>query len=450
MERIGTSDIFQGSIPYKGGWGEGTVVGYKINTSDSIGNMIETEYIYYFYASEIEMNTDFVDSAYVGDTKALTGNATYNGNESAPVEFSNVTVRIIETGSEYYSETDMNGEFIVPIEFETYGELHVNISLSNRTLVAHDEKSVFVTGISYLSEILQMTTCFPEQEIWVNGTSMYNTGEPVIFSPIKIYISHELVWYGETDSEGNYSILITAPDESGLYNVIVSIHNDTLEHLNTTAITVTDVPIADLIVRDEQLTFSSEKDPPLESEEVNITAIVHNLGTADCTNVLVNFYKGSISTDNLIGSYIIPLMAVGQTEKAYFVWNATNGTHGVLVVVDPEDTFSESFEDNNEATISIFVDADTDSDGVGNLEDEDDDGDGLSDIEEEELDTDPLKKDTDGDGVDDKQDYDPLDPKVTEEPSQMPWSLIIIVIVVVIVIIISMGLFIKKKRQEKS
>jgi quinol-cytochrome oxidoreductase complex cytochrome b subunit len=52
--------------------------------------------------------------------------------------------------------------------------------------------------------------------------------------------------------------------------------------------------------------------------------------------------------------------------------------------------------------------------------------------------------------VDDKQDYDPLDPKVTTEPSEMPWTLIIIVIVIVIVIIISIVSFIKKKRKGKS
>jgi hypothetical protein len=312
--------------------------------------------------------------------------------------------------------------------------------------VAYDEKAVFVTGISYLSAKLQMTTCFPQQKIWVNGTSMYNTGDPVILSPVKVYISHQYVWYGETDSQGNYSILITAPNETGAYEVIVSIVNDTLEQLNTTTITVTDVPIADLIVRGEELIFSSEKDPPLAGYEINISATVHNLGTADCTDVTVNLYKNSVSIGNLIDSYNIPLLAVGQTKKAYFTWNASNGTNEIHVAVDPENKFPESFEDNNEATLSLFVDADTDSDGIGNLKDTDDDGDGLLDTEEIEMGTDPLNKDTDSDGVDDGKDYDPLDPKVTEEPSQLPWSLFIILIAIVVVIVISLVLFLKKKK----
>ncbi|MDO8425688.1 MAG: hypothetical protein Q7T01_04225 [bacterium] len=54
---------------------------------------------------------------------------------------------------------------------------------------------------------------------------------------------------------------------------------------------------------------------------------------------------------------------------------------------------------------------DTDGDGTPDATDSDDDNDGLYDFDEQRLGTDPLRADTDGDGVRDKQDAFPLDPK---------------------------------------
>src|SRR3972149_1769976 len=54
--------------------------------------------------------------------------------------------------------------------------------------------------------------------------------------------------------------------------------------------------------------------------------------------------------------------------------------------------------------------SDTDGDGLGNACDKDRDGDGLPNDEETRLGTDPLNRDTDGDGVDDGQDNCKLTP----------------------------------------
>ena len=85
-------------------------------------------------------------------------------------------------------------------------------------------------------------------------------------------------------------------------------------------------------------------------------------------------------------------------------------------------------------------------DGVGDLADDDDDGDELLDTEEIAKGTDPKNPDTDGDGVHDKEDYDPLDPDVTEEPTSQPWMLIIIIIAVVVVVIVLVAFMIKRKK----
>lgn len=59
--------------------------------------------------------------------------------------------------------------------------------------------------------------------------------------------------------------------------------------------------------------------------------------------------------------------------------------------------------------VNLTSDADTDGDGIPNSTDTDDDNDGLSDTVELSMGTNPLLKDTDGDGVLDKQDAFPLD-----------------------------------------
>ncbi len=62
---------------------------------------------------------------------------------------------------------------------------------------------------------------------------------------------------------------------------------------------------------------------------------------------------------------------------------------------------------------------DTDGDGIGNNQDDDDDNDGLKDFEEESItSTDPLLYDTDGDGVNDKDDAFPLDPNESVDSDQ--------------------------------
>ena len=59
--------------------------------------------------------------------------------------------------------------------------------------------------------------------------------------------------------------------------------------------------------------------------------------------------------------------------------------------------------------------ADTDSDGIGDNADIDDDNDGLSDADEITTGTDPLKADTDGDGINDGDEIaQGRDPSVNE------------------------------------
>lgn len=72
---------------------------------------------------------------------------------------------------------------------------------------------------------------------------------------------------------------------------------------------------------------------------------------------------------------------------------------------DPDSTDPEPLNPN------VKTPPDTDKDGIPDPKDTDKDNDGLYDWDEEKSGTDPLKYDTDGDGVGDKQDFYPKDSK---------------------------------------
>ncbi|MBI4699016.1 MAG: thrombospondin type 3 repeat-containing protein, partial [Nitrospirae bacterium] len=79
---------------------------------------------------------------------------------------------------------------------------------------------------------------------------------------------------------------------------------------------------------------------------------------------------------------------------------------GVVEICDGVDNNCNSLIDDS---------PDNDGDGINNICDADDDGDSITDYEEAVFGTDPLKADTDGDGVDDINDEFPLDASETRD-----------------------------------
>ncbi|UCE73052.1 MAG: hypothetical protein JSV56_08405 [Methanomassiliicoccales archaeon] len=495
MTRIGTSNVYTATIPAFGGWGNGTEVEYEIIAYDNSNNPTTSEKFHFFFVSAINVSSEIESPGYVGDTIILKGSAIYNGNVSARAETSQVTVDIylgndlVRTISD--ETTDIDGNISVELTFDRPGEYRINTTVTNRTLSGYNETTITIIGITYLSEKLEMTTCYPNQEMHVTGAAKYSNGEPVINSDMEVRINETLFWTGKTDSKGNYSILITAPFETDEYDVNVSVVNRSMICYNETSLSVTDVPLPDLTLYVDEITFIPTHTPPLVNENLNISAVVHNSGSAHCSDVAVHFYNGTLAAANLLGTCTLTKIEYGSSALANITWKPTsNGTFSILVVLDPLGAITESFEDNNNASKALFVDrdfdgdfigdsvdpdddedgyndvddafpydpnewVDTDSDGIGNNADDDDDDDGLLDTEEAEMGTDPLDPDSDDDGVKDDVDYDPLDPEVTEKPSpSFPWIwvllLVVIVIVVLILVIFLSGKFKKGKKEDNS
>jgi len=106
-------------------------------------------------------------------------------------------------------------------------------------------------------------------------------------------------------------------------------------------------------------------------------------------------------------------------------------------------------------SISIYVrkdpsEVDTDRDGIADGDDEDDDSDGLEDWLEVSKGTNPRLWDTDGDGVSDKLDDEPLNPEVISKKNEKEYTYweILLLVILLSVLIIGIGAMVVLKRRS--
>jgi len=108
--------------------------------------------------------------------------------------------------------------------------------------------------------------------------------------------------------------------------------------------------LADLTLNASDLSFVPVNPAEDDFVNVNITAIVHNIGGADANNFTVSFTDGTA----LIGDIIISARA-NSSSNASILWTAASGVHNISVVVDAENEIVESNDTNNEAEKAITV-----------------------------------------------------------------------------------------------
>jgi len=142
----------------------------------------------------------------------------------------------------------------------------------------------------------------------------------------------------------------------------------------------------------------------IERQTIRIYATVRNAGAVDLLGTVKFFVDGvQINVDQPVS-----VKQGSIPDEVFIVWQATAGTHTVQAQLFPYDHEGDD-PVNNLVEAQLFVDADTDGDGVGDSLDVDDDNDGLTDIEEQALGTNSRRADTDGDGTNDAHDIFPLD-----------------------------------------
>ncbi|NQE53620.1 Cell surface glycoprotein [ANME-1 cluster archaeon GoMg3.2] len=183
----------------------------------------------------------------------------------------------------------------------------------------------------------------------------------------------------ETNASGKYRFILTfGVHPGGLYNISVSksgyltkTQNFTLNWSNV----ITDYykcPLSPLDYNPPIVNFSLLSGPSelpdltlvldgiqiIFNENIaTISATIHNIGTVDASNIVVQFFDGDpdaggtqIGTDRKISG-----IAHDSSGTVQVTWTAIPGTHDIFVRVDPYDTVLESREDNNQAYKQITI-----------------------------------------------------------------------------------------------
>jgi hypothetical protein len=130
---------------------------------------------------------------------------------------------------------------------------------------------------------------------------------------------------------------------------------------------------------------------------------------------VVRFYDngGQIGSDQVIS------IVAGKTDTVFIDWVPNFGSHNIDIKLFPWEPEIDN-PGNNVISSSVYVEQDTDYDGIPNRTDLDDDGDGINDLE----DAFPLDKneqrDTDGDGIGDNGDTDDDGDEVPDDFDDLP------------------------------
>lgn len=169
----------------------------------------------------------------------------------------------------------------------------------------------------------------------------------------------------------------------------------------------------DLSVSDASVYLSNNS--PLEGGAVRIWATVSNNSSTDLLGSVRFLADGeAVGVDQPVSAL------AGSTDDVFIDWVPPySGSFQLTVSVIPWDATADD-PSNNTVVKDVYVQQDTDFDGIPNDSDEDDDGDGVNDTDDQF----PLNKnesvDTDGDGTGDNADDDDDNDGVLDADDQLP------------------------------
>ncbi len=158
----------------------------------------------------------------------------------------------------------------------------------------------------------------------------------------------------------------------------------------------------DLSISETDVTFS--KEDILSGETVTVYARIFNIGDTNVFGNVVFLNNGKEISDPQ------PVSVRPNTyDDVFITWKPDSGNYSItakIIGLNPPD---DNVNNNLTVKKEVFVDNDTDHDGIGDKKDTDPDSDTLTISQEKAKHTDPLKADTDGDAVNDNIDAFPLD-----------------------------------------
>jgi hypothetical protein len=191
--------------------------------------------------------------------------------------------------------------------------------------------------------------------LYGNGIAFNGTGTDVEDG---ILTNSSLVWTSSSDGViGIGNEFNTTTNLSAGIHLIELMVNDSIGQIGTDNVTIT-VLAPDLAITTSDISFSSPY--PVEGEDITINATIHNIGTANASNVTVQFFDGEPINGTQIGeNQTIASLNARENKTVSLSWDTTGeaGDNCIWVVIDPYNTLKESDEGNNQANKSLFVSA---------------------------------------------------------------------------------------------
>lgn len=162
----------------------------------------------------------------------------------------------------------------------------------------------------------------------------------------------------------------------------------------------------DLSIGPTDIRFS--QDVLIAGQGVRIYATVHNVGNKDIVGY-VSFFRGV----DLIGNSQAISVLPGSSDDVFVDFTVPSDSFNIQAKIQGAEPNDQNSANNETQSALFYPDIDTDADGIVDRLDDNDDGDNLKDTEEIGTCTDPLKKDTDGDGAIDGVDEFPCNAQET-------------------------------------
>jgi hypothetical protein len=140
----------------------------------------------------------------------------------------------------------------------------------------------------------------------------------------------------KTNTDGTFESVMAGPTDQGVYTIKVTVTSGAVSGSTQLNLTVLE---ADLTITK----FTPKPTSPKESDTVQITIGVQNIGNGTARNVtFVLKMDNVVVLDKKLGD-----MTNGQTQNVVYNWKAKKGSHTFDAIIDPSNNITEIKEDNN-------------------------------------------------------------------------------------------------------
>jgi len=248
----------------------------------------------------------------------------------------------------------------------TIGELTAELS-TNAVAQGYD---FTITGYAKGSKSVDILIVAPEGFSGSNiegSKGMYHSSTSVTTSDDSFY---KKISVGDDVDTGAYLVMVLSPGSDGVwdksgYPMLYNSSNPTDPNSALGQYTLDTMTQEEMLEVVEGSTYLCDDLLWIDLKDVEssyvlpatISATIHNIGTADASNIIVQFFDGDpdaggtqIGTDQTISG-----IAHESTGTVQETWTAIPGTHDIFVRVDPYDSIQEANENNNQAHKPITI-----------------------------------------------------------------------------------------------